>query len=148
VATNVATGELAELASQLQVAVGRIVRRLRQGQEPGDTTPSELSVLSRVERCGGLTAGAIAEQERVSPQAMSVIISTLEQRGLIARVADEDDGRRTTITATSTGEQLLAGRRSRTAHRITQALEQTLPPGELSQLAATVALLERLADQL
>jgi DNA-binding MarR family transcriptional regulator len=55
---------------------------------------SELSVLSRVDRCGTLAAGVLAEQERVSPQAMSAILAAVEQRGYVARSVDAADARR------------------------------------------------------
>ena len=84
--------------------LGRIVRRLRQGHEAGEVTLSELSVLSRLDREGAMPAGVIAEQERVSPQAMTTILAVLEERGLVARQGDVRDGRRASLSATASGE--------------------------------------------
>jgi len=98
----------------LRIVLGRIVRRLRQGHEAGELSLSELSVLSRLERHGSLPAGVLAEQERISPQAMTTILAVLEGRGLATRDADARDGRRVSMSATAAGKKLLAGRRSST----------------------------------
>jgi DNA-binding MarR family transcriptional regulator len=138
----------AQVGNDLRVAVGRIVRRLRQGHEAGEVTLSELSVLSRLDRCGGLPPGLLAERERISPQAMSTILAVLEERSLVSRAADSQDGRRATVSVNATGRGLLEGRRSRNAERMQRALTAALTPAELDQVRAVVPLLERLAEQL
>jgi DNA-binding MarR family transcriptional regulator len=140
--------DLTQVSNQLRIVVGRIVRRLRQGNEAGEVTLSELSVLARLDRCGPLPAGVLAEQESISPQAMSALLAALEQRGLVARDADADDGRRLSIAATTSGERLLAGRRSLNAQRVARALNEALTAAELEQLIAAIPLLEQLADRL
>jgi DNA-binding MarR family transcriptional regulator len=144
--------DLTELGNELRVVLGRIVRRLRQsasqGHEATEVTLSELSVLSRLERGGPQNAGTLADQERISPQAMSTIVTTLEQRGLVTRDADVDDGRRTSLSATVAGRTLLAGRRSLTAQRVASALRTGLNSKECEQLVAAIPLLERLAEHL
>src|SRR6476660_8220339 len=121
--TNAA--DATEVANELRIVLGRIVRRLRQGHEAGEVTLSELSVLSRLDREGVMPAGVIAEQERVSPQAMTTILAVLEDRGLVARQGDVRDGRRASLSATASGKRLLAGRRSRSAQRMAQALDES-----------------------
>ena len=128
--------------------LGRIVRRLRQGHEAGEPSLSELSVLSRLERHGSLPAGVLAEQERISPQAMTTILAVLESRGLATRDADARDGRRVSMSATAAGKKLLAGRRSLNAQRMARALEEALTPTERQELLAAIPLLERLANRL
>jgi DNA-binding MarR family transcriptional regulator len=148
--------DLTEVGNELRVVLGRIVRRLRQSasqsasqsHEPTEITLSELSVLSRLDSGGSQNAGALADQERISPQAMSAIVTTLEQRGLVTRIADIDDGRRTSLSATAAGRTLLAGRRSLTAQRVAGALRSGLSPKEREQLIAAIPLLERLAEHL
>jgi DNA-binding MarR family transcriptional regulator len=136
------------VANELRIVLGRIVRRLRQGHEAGELTLSELSVLSRLDRYGSSPAGMLAEQERISPQAMTTILAVLEDQGLAARESDALDGRRASMTATQAGKKLLAGRRSRNAQRMAQALDEALTPGERQELLAAIPLLERLATLL
>jgi DNA-binding MarR family transcriptional regulator len=137
-----------QVANDLRIVLGRIVRRLRQGHEAGELSLSELSVLSRLERHGSLPAGLLAEQERISPQAMTAILAVLEDRGLATRDADARDGRRASMSATAVGKKLLAGRRSLNAQRMALALDEALTPAERQELLAAIPLLERLADRL
>jgi DNA-binding MarR family transcriptional regulator len=137
-----------QVANDLRIVLGRIVRRLRQGHEAGELSLSELSVLSRLERHGSLPAGVLAERERISPQAMTTILAVLEDRGLVTRDADARDGRRVSMSATAAGKRLLAGRRSANAQRMATALEDALTPAERQVLVAAIPLLERLANQL
>ncbi|TAK68257.1 MAG: MarR family transcriptional regulator [Actinomycetota bacterium] len=140
--------DLNQLGNDLRIVVGRIVRRFRLGDLGGEVTASDLSVLARLERHGALPPTALAEQERISPQAISAIVGKLEDRGLIARGMDAEDGRRSTLWATPAGRRLLAGRRSRNAQHVARALGAELSPEEQQQLLAALPLLERLADRL
>ena len=137
-----------EIASGLRIVVGRLVRRLRQLHEEGDLTLSELSVLARLDQSEPLPARLVAEQERVTPQAMSQIVGVLEDRAMITRAPDPEDGRRVLLSATEAARALLDGRRSTKARRLAMALESTLTPAERQQLAAVLPLLDRLADGL
>lgn len=140
--------DVTQVANELRIVLGRIVRRLRQGHEAGELTLSELSVLARLDREGSMTAGVLAEQERISPQAMTVILGVLEDRGLATRDADARDGRRARMSATTAGKRLVAGRRSRNAQRMARALDSALSPDERQQLVMAIPLLERLAERL
>jgi DNA-binding MarR family transcriptional regulator len=146
--TRSSVGALSEVASELTVVVGRFVRRVRQLHEQGELTLSELSVLARLDRGGPLSAGLLAEQERVTPQAMSQLVATLEERGMVARAADPGDARRFRLSVTPAARRLLAGRRSTKARQIARALAATLTTAEQRQLAAALPLLDRVTDGL
>jgi DNA-binding MarR family transcriptional regulator len=140
--------DLDMVANELRVVLGRVVRRLRRGHEPGEETLSELSVLSRLDRYGTMPAGALAEQERISPQAMTIIIGALEERGLVTRESDTADARRVNLSATAAGRALLAGRRCASARRMADALGATLTDQERGRLVDAIPLLDRLAEGL
>jgi DNA-binding MarR family transcriptional regulator len=139
--------ELVRTACDLRVAFGRVVRRLRQAHTPGELTLSEISVLARLDREGPNTPGALAEGERVRPQAMGATLDALEQRGLVARSADPGDGRRVRMSATADGQRLLTDRRQLNNQRVVTALAG-FSPAEQRRFAEVVPLLERLADAL
>jgi len=147
-ARRIHPADATQVANELRIVLGRIVRRLRQGHEAGELSLSELSVLARLERHCSSPAGVLAEQERISPQAMTVILAVLEDRGLAARDADARDGRRVSMSVTTAGKGLLAGRRSRNAQRMAQALDEELTQAERQELLAAIPLLERLANRL
>jgi DNA-binding MarR family transcriptional regulator len=140
--------ELLRAGSDLKVALGRIVRRLRQSHAPGELTLSETSVLSRLDRDGPATPGALAEGERVRPQALGATLAVLEQRDLVHRTGDPLDGRRVLISIADEGRRLLLDQRSRSVQAVTTALATGFTAGEQRQLIAAIPLLERLADRL
>jgi DNA-binding MarR family transcriptional regulator len=135
-------------AFDLRLALARIVRRLRQAHEPGELTLSEISVLSRLDRDGPATPGTLAGGERVRPQAMGNTLAALEQRGLVARTPDPDDGRKVSMSATEAGRQLLLDRRSASTRRMARALDEGFTPEERRRLVEAIPLLDRLADRL
>lgn len=135
-------------AFDLRLALARIVRRLRQAHEPGELTLSEISVLSRLDRDGPAAPGALANDERVRPQAMGTTLAALQQRGLVARVPDPGDGRRVSMSATEDGRRLLLDRRSASTRRMTRALAEAFTPEERRRLIEVIPLLDRLADSL
>jgi DNA-binding MarR family transcriptional regulator len=148
VSDELTESELARAGCDLKVAIGRLVRRMRQAHEPGDLTLSEISVLSRLDRDGPATPGALADGERVRPQAMGATLAVLEQRSLVERAADPGDGRRVLISINTNGRRILGDRRSHSARLVTAALTTSLTPAEQRQLISVIPLLERMADHL
>lgn len=140
--------DLLRAGCDLRVVLGRIVRRLRQHHAPGELTLSEVSVLSRLDRYGPATPGALADDERVRPQAMGATLAVLEQRALVTRAADPHDGRRVLMSVTADGRRLLVDRRSANSQRMATALTEGFSREEQRQLIAVIPLLERMADTL
>jgi DNA-binding MarR family transcriptional regulator len=132
----------------LRVVLGRLVRRLRQAHAPGELTLSEISVLSRLDRDGPATPGALADGERVRPQAMGATLAVLEQRALVERAGDPGDGRRVLMSVTEAGRRLMVDRRSRNTQLVTTALITEFTPAEQRRLVNIIPLLERMADHL
>ena len=140
--------DLVRAGADLRVAVGRIARRLRQAHAVGDMTLSELSVLARLDRDGPNTSGALAELERIRPQAMGVTLSDLESRGLVRREADAADGRKLLTFITDAGRNMLSRRRSASAQRLGRAMADEFSAAERRRLLAVLPLLDRLAQRL
>lgn len=139
--------EIESTAAALQIAVGRLVRRLRQSHVPGELTLSEASVLSRLDRHGAAAPGELAAGERVKPQAMGVTLQGLEQRGLVTRAPDPADGRRVVMTLSDDGRRLLTDRRTLKTHALAEAIGR-LTGDERRALAEAARLLDRLAEEL
>ncbi len=140
--------ELLQASADLRVALGRLVRRLRQGYVVGELTQPERLVLSRLDREGPATPGCLADLERVKPQAMGVTLAGLVERGLVERRKDDSDGRKVLMTVTETGVKLLTDRRSATTRRMAAALGEKFTAAEQRELVAAIPLIERLADEL
>jgi DNA-binding MarR family transcriptional regulator len=141
---GVESGEDAELAARLRLAVTRLHRRLRQQGLPG-LTPSQSSALASVDRLGAPTLGALAERESVQPPSMTRIVGGLEQLGYVTRVVDPEDRRVARVTITPTGRQVLQESRSVKTAFLTEQLHR-LSPDERRDLGSLTVLLERLVE--
>jgi DNA-binding MarR family transcriptional regulator len=137
-----------EIAAELRVSIGLLVRRLRQVPVKGGLTLSETSALARLDRGGPTTPGELAKQEQISPQSMGATLAALQARGLIERRADPGDGRRAVMSVTEAGLDLLRSRRNAKGRQLARALAAEFTPAELERLADAAPLLERLGQSL
>jgi DNA-binding MarR family transcriptional regulator len=135
-------------AEELHLVVGRIARALRQAHTVGDLTHSEASTLARLDRSGPAAPGVLADEERVSPQAMASTLAALEGHGYVERRPDPTDGRRLIISLTETGAAVRRDRRTESARRLEHGLATALDAAELRRLAAALPLLDRVAEHL
>jgi DNA-binding MarR family transcriptional regulator len=137
-----------EVAAALRVSVGLLVRRLRQTPRQDELTLSETSALARLDRHGPSTSAALAKLEQISAQSMGATLASLQERGLIERKPDPDDGRRILVSISGAGLELLRSRRNARTEMLAQALSSGFTPSELKQLEAVAPLLERLAQSI
>jgi DNA-binding MarR family transcriptional regulator len=136
------------LAADLRLSIGLLLRRLRQIPTGDELTLSESAALARLDRAGPATAAALARAEQISPQSMGTTLSALQQRGLIDRAPDPEDGRRMILSVTRSGLDVLRHRRNRRTEQLERALSSGFSTSELEQLAAAAPLLERLANSI
>ncbi|HEX3617511.1 MAG TPA: MarR family transcriptional regulator [Solirubrobacteraceae bacterium] len=137
-----------ELAAALGASLSLLYRRLRQSISEGELTLPERSALSRIARGGPMTASALAKQEQISAQSIGATLATLEQRELVARTPDPDDGRRIILTLTDAGHAAVDAKRAARNARLSQGLSANFTAAERAQLAALTPLIERLAESL
>ena|ERR1700722_6589920 len=137
-----------QLAAMLRANVGLLLRRLRQVHDEGELTLPESSALVRLERGGPATPSALARLEQISPQSMGATLAALESRGLIERHSDPADGRRSVMSVTEAGRQVLGDRRNARTEQLARALSTGFTRPELEQLVAVAPLLERLAHSI
>jgi DNA-binding MarR family transcriptional regulator len=137
-----------KVAGALQVSMGMLVRRLRQVQGEGELTMPESSALKRLDRGGPMSASALAALEQISAQSMGATLAGLEARGLVARRADPDDGRRALVTPTKAGLQALRNVRNARTEVLAQALSNGFTDAELKLLMAAAPVIERLAQSI
>jgi DNA-binding MarR family transcriptional regulator len=140
--------DVGEVAGELRVAVGLLVRKMKQSPVEGELTVPESSALSRLERGGPATSSDLARLERISPQSMGVTVAALLDRGLIERSRDPEDGRRIVLAITEAGLRTVHDKRGARTEQIAAALRAGFSDEELGQLRTAAALLERLAENL
>lgn len=138
--------QLAALAGELRISLGKLIRRVREQASAGDFTSAQQSVLLRLERDGPATVSALARAESVRPQSMRITVAGLEAMGAISGEPDPDDGRQTLITLTSTFRKTVKASRAAKEDWLVHALQAQLSAQEQEQLAEAVKLLQRLAE--
>ncbi|MFG2813278.1 MarR family winged helix-turn-helix transcriptional regulator [Streptomyces sp. NPDC048410] len=130
-------------AHEFRVVFSRLRRRMRESYDPGDLTPSQTSVLSRLDKDGEASVSELADAERVRHQSVAVTVSVLEGRGLVSRRPDPSDGRRQLVFVTDSGHAFLEDRRRAGEGWLTRALEDQCTEAERRTLLEAAAILDR-----
>lgn len=139
----VAGGQPGIDAARLRVAVLRLSRRLRKHDVAG-LTPSQLSTLSSVGKCGPIRLGDLAAVERIAPSTLTRLVNVLEDRGYLLRQPAPEDARAYLVTVTESGEDVLERIRDEATSLLTEMIK-TLPADQLAALEAALPALEQLA---
>lgn len=134
------------LAAELRALFGKLKRRLREQADSRDLTPSQVSVLLRLEREGPATVSALARAEGMRPQSMGATVGTLEAAGLVTGEPDPNDGRQTILSLTETCRKWIGEGRAARHDWLTRNIGTKLSREEQDALAKGVELLKRLAD--
>jgi DNA-binding MarR family transcriptional regulator len=135
-----------DLAAQIRTMLSRLKRRLREQGGREDLTPSQISVLLRLEKDGAATASGLARAEGMRPQSMSSIVTSLQDAGLVSGIPDPNDGRKTLMSLSKKCEKLLRESRAARQDWLTTVIVQKLSAREQQQLSTTLELLSRLAE--
>jgi DNA-binding MarR family transcriptional regulator len=134
-----------ETVIRLRSAVLRIGRLLRTASADEGLTPTQSAVLGLLVRRGPMRAGDVAAAEGINPTLLSRVLGLLEERGLVARRPDPEDGRSTQVRATAAGRRLVTRLRARRAALLGERLAR-LSPEELGALGAALPALEAMAE--
>ena len=129
-----------DLAVLLSVALGRIVRSLRQEAPRSDVGPGGLSVLVTLDAQGPQRIGALAEAVAVTAPSMTRIVNALEGEGLAVRQPDPADGRCQVVAMTAAGRALLTSGKEAKLAALRRRLAE-LPADERERLEAALPAL-------
>jgi DNA-binding MarR family transcriptional regulator len=135
--------DAAPLAADLRNSLGQILRRLRAEHA---FPLGHGAVLGRLDREGPQSVSDLAAGARMRPQSMAQTVRELEERGLVVRRPDPDDGRRAFVELTDAGLAALEADRAHRDGWLAGALERELTARERALLAEAAPLLRRLAD--
>lgn len=137
-----ATADLGEIAARLRLSATRLARILRRQSDAG-LTPTQISALATLHRCGPIPVGTLADEEQVAAPTATKIVDKLHAAGLVGRVGDPTDRRITLVSLTADGRTLLADIRARKTAWLSIRLAQ-LPASELALLTDALEVLEHL----
>ena len=130
------------VAGRLRPVLLRLARELRREIHSLGVTGGQVSLLIAIGRNPGITAGELAERERVSAPGMSGQLVRLEAAKLIERTR-ASDRRRIELALTPEGDKVLKSvRRQRTAWLVDRL--ERLEPDELEHIEGSIDALEKL----
>src|ERR1700675_3076162 len=131
--------------TELSLAIGQLVRRLRMEANPGELSWSQMTTLARLDKVGAMTTADLARAEFVKPQSMGTTLADLEQAGLVQRRPHPTDGRQVLFALTAEGVEARR-KRSLAKREWLLAAMAKLDPAEQQILIAAIALIKRLGD--
>jgi DNA-binding MarR family transcriptional regulator len=134
--------QAAEALVRTAPLVSRWIERLLAAHDPPLTVAQYLALQAIAE--GEIVGAELARRAAVSPAAVSQLLATLEESGLLARGRLEDDRRRQSLALTEQGRRALRSAQAELRDRLAGLLAD-LPPPEADALAG---LLERVQASL
>ena len=140
------SGLASTLAADIRAAFRKLKQRLREHVGQSDLTPSQVSVVLRLEREGSMTVSNLARAEGMRPQSMSAVVTPLQESGLVSSAPDPSDGRQTLMSLTSKCLKLLQEGRAARQDWLTTRISQKLSADEQEKLQAALELLMRLVE--
>ena len=135
------------LAAEIRTVCGKLKRRLREHGGHNDLTPSQVSVLLRLEKDGSATVSSLARAEGMRPQSMSAMVTSLQEAGLISGAPDPSDGRQTLMSLTPKCLKWLQESRAARQDWLTTTISQKLSAQEQEKLQGALELLTRLVEE-
>ncbi|EST39398.1 MarR family transcriptional regulator [Streptomycetaceae bacterium MP113-05] len=138
------TVENAAAVNALRSAVMRLSRRLRHQRVDESLSPTEMSVLGTLARCGSATPSELARKEHVQPPSMTRIVAMLESKGLARQEPHPEDRRQKVVTQTEQAESMLAASRTKRNAWLAE-LAGGLDEDEWARLREAAPVLEKLA---
>jgi DNA-binding MarR family transcriptional regulator len=140
------TGLAWTLAAQLHAVSRKLKLRLHEHGGGNDLTPSQVSVLLRLEKDGSATVSSLARAEGMRPQSMSAIVTPLQESGLVSGAPDPGDGRQTLMSLTPRCLKLIREGRAAKQDWLTTTISRKLSVHEQEKLQVALELLTRLVE--
>ncbi len=135
------------LASGIRVLTGRLKRRLHEHGAKHDLTPSQVSVVLRLEKDGSAAVSTLARAEGMRPQSMSAVVAPLLEAGLVRGAPDPKDGRQTLMSLTPKCLKWLRTGRAAKQDWLTATISRKLSAREQEKLRTALRLLARLVEE-
>ena len=134
------------LATEMRAVFRKLKVRVREHGGGNDLTPSQASVLLRLETDGAATVSSLARAEGMRPQSMSAVIHPLLEAGLLTGSPAPNDRRQTLMSLSKKCQRLLREGRAARQDWLTTTIQKKLSLEEQEMLATAVELLTRLAE--
>ena len=130
----------------MRAVIRKLKLRYREHGGDNDLTPSQISVVLRLEKDGSATVSGLARMEGMRPQSMSAVVAPLQESGLVIGAPDPGDGRQTLISLTPKCRKWLQEGRAARQDWLATTIYQKLSVHEQEKLQTALELLKRLAE--
>lgn len=134
------------LAAELRAVLGKLKRKMREHGGRNDLTPSQVSVILRLEKDGPSTVSSLARAEGMRPQSMSAIIAALLDAELVSGSPDPSDARQTLMSLSSKCLEAMKEGRAAKQDWLTHTIREKLSYDDQEKLADVLKLLARLVE--
>jgi len=137
-----------EIAMNLTMAVKHLSVRLRAELQakPEKLNMTQISILFHLHTNGSTTTTALASSEHITQQAISQIVASMKDAGWIKATPDPNDGRKTLLSITRSGEELRESLIDYCDEWVAKTMQAILNEKERAILFEATGLLERLAN--
>ena len=135
------------LAAEMRAVFRKLKLRMREHGAGNDLTPSQSSVILRLERDGAATVSSLARAEGMRPQSMSAIVAPLLEAGLLRGAADPRDGRQTLLSLTPKCLRRMQEGRAARQDWLATTIVQKLSVRDQEQLLSALEILTRLVEE-
>ncbi|WP_117213401.1 MarR family winged helix-turn-helix transcriptional regulator [Allorhizocola rhizosphaerae] len=140
-------GQLFATANQLHSAAIHLLRRAAATDAGMNLDGPRASLLSILTFAGPQTMSRLAGLERVTPAAITKLVTALERDGLVRRVRDDGDRRMVRVEATAMGKARLEAGRNQRVLLISGLLKQLSKEDRDTVARAAHILHELLGDE-
>jgi DNA-binding MarR family transcriptional regulator len=144
--SSIQIGLASTLAAEIRAVSRKLKLRLREHGGRDDLTPSQVSVVLRLEKAGSATVSSLARAEGMRPQSMSTIVAPMQQAGLVRGAPDPSDGRQTLMSLTPKCLKRLQEGRAARQDWLAATIAQKLSAHEQEKLQTALELLTRLVE--
>lgn len=141
------TGLAGTLATEIRAVYRILKQRVREHGGVKDLTPSQVSVLVRLEKEGATTVSSLARAEGMRPQSMREIVAPLQESGFIRGSPDPNDGRQTLMSLTPKCVKWIQESKAASHDWLTARVARGLSLREQEKLLDALQLLRRSVEE-
>ncbi|MEO8413509.1 MAG: MarR family winged helix-turn-helix transcriptional regulator [Ginsengibacter sp.] len=139
--------ETTQLASDLRTVITRLIKKLRnKSVTSGTLSLTERSTIALLDQHRELLPNELAAMEKITTQSMSQILGHLMDLGYIKRRISATDKRKSIISLSKAGENILYKVRNERVEWLIKALEETCSAKELDVLRNAMVPLTKLVE--
>ena len=144
--TSAPSAAASAAARDLVVLFGRLRSRMR-ALPSGGLSPSQTSVLLRLDKDGASSTTVLAIAEGVRPQSMTATLNGLAGLGLIERQPDPEDGRRSIVTLSEPGRERVGSDRQDRRDWLAASMDERFTAAQLRTINQALDLLGQLMER-